>query len=376
MDKYQVCTNCVMDTTDPDIRFDENGRCDHCNNFYNVILPSWHTDEKGYQQLTALAEKIKLDGKGKKYDCLIGLSGGLDSSYLTYLAVEKLGLRPLTFSVDTGWNLNIANENVDKVIKGLNLDMVTLTVDWEEMRDLQLAFFESQVPYQDFPQDHAIFAGLYNYAAVNGFKYVLTGGNYSTECVRSPIEWAYFNDIRFMKNIHKLFGKKKLVAFPLCGMLKYRIYYRYIKGMQRIWPLNYIPYRKEEAAAELKKQFGWAKYDNKHYENIFTRFYEGYWLPKRFGYDTRRYSYSSLILTQQMTRAEALNRLAMPPYDENIAMEDMHYITNKLGVSKNYLMDQFDKPKKTFRDYKNSSSLIKSAIKTAILLGVEKRNFR
>jgi len=365
-----------MDTTDPDIRFDEGGRCDFCNNFYNVILPSWHTDERGAKELKALAAKIKREGQGKKYDCLIGLSGGVDSSYLTYVAVEKLGLRPLMLSVDTGWNLNLANENVDRLIKGLGLDLVTLVVDWEEMKDLQIAFLKSSVPYQDLPQDHAIFAGLYNYAAENGFKYILTGGNYSTEGVKPPKEWTYLNDIRFMKDIHKRFGQKSLKNFPMCGMFKYRIYYRYLKGIQRIWPLNYIPYRKEEAVSTLEDRFGWQTYANKHYEDIFTRFYEGYWLPKRFGYDKRKCYFSSLILSGQMTREEALKKLQEEPYDENLAKKDFSYIAEKLSLSEKELAIYFEMPKKTYRDYGNSNNLIKHAINMAKFFGIEKRNFR
>lgn len=365
-----------MDTTDPDIRFDEEGRCDFCKNFYNVILPSWHTDERGAKELEALAEKIKREGQGKKYDCLIGLSGGVDSSYLTYVAVEKLGLRPLMLSVDTGWNLNVANENVERVIKGLGLDLVTLVVDWEEMKDLQIAFLKSGVPYQDFPQDHAIFAGLYNYAAENGFKYVLTGGNYSTEGVKPPKEWTYLNDIRFMKDIHKKFGQKSLKNFPMCGMFKYRLYYRYIKGIQRIWPLNYVPYHKEEAVATLERRFGWQTYANKHYEDIFTRFYEGYWLPKRFGYDKRRCYFSSLILSGQMTRYQALEGLSQQPYDASTVKKDMDYIAEKLNISVNELNTYINLPKTTYRNYCNGLFFINYAIKIAMLLGIEKRNFR
>lgn len=372
----QICTNCVMDTSDPEIKFDEDGRCDFCDNYYNSILPSWHSDAEGEREILAIAEEIKRNGKGKKYDCLIGLSGGVDSSYLTYIAIEKLGLRPLMLSVDTGWNLTVANENVRKLIDFYGLDLETIVVDWEEMKDLQVAFFKSRVPYQDTPQDHAIFAGLYNYAAKHGFKYVLTGANYSTEGVKPPYEWTYLNDLRMIKDIHKKYGKRPLKTFPLCGMFKYRLYYRYIKGVKVVKPLNYVPYYKTEAVAQLEKLFGWAQYANKHYEDIFTRFYEGYWLPRKFGYDKRKCYFSSLILTGQMTREEALLELEKQPYDEEIAMQDMDYIVKKLGIEKQELMDYFAGEKKTFRDYKNSEKMLKSAIKLAMLLGVEKRNFR
>lgn len=374
--KYQVCTNCVMDTTDPEIKFDENGRCDFCDNYYNTILPSWHPDEKGEKELFDIVEKIKSEGRGKKYDCIIGFSGGVDSSYLAYIAKVKLGLRPLMLSVDTGWNINVADENIENLIKHLNLDLETLVVNWEEMKDLQVAFFKSQVPYQDTPQDHAIFAGLYNYASKHRIKYILTGGNYSTEGVKPPQEWTYLNDIRMIRDIHKKFGKQPLRTFPLCGMFKYRIYYRYFKGMRVIRPLNMVPYHKEEAIELLEREFGWKAYENKHYENIFTRFYEGYWLPEKFGYDKRKCYFSSEILSGQMTREEALEKLEQQPYDENTAKQDLEYIVERLEISKDDFIDLMNGPNKTFRDYHNSEKLLKSAIRLAMMVGIEKRNFR
>jgi len=373
--KYQVCINCVMDTTDPEITFDKNGRCDYCDNYYNRILPSWNP-EGGAKKLQLLTEKIKNAGKGQKYNCIIGLSGGVDSSYLAYYAKEKLGLRPLLLSVDTGWNLNVANENVNKIVKALNLDSEIIVVDWEEMKDLQIAFLKSQVPYQDLTQDHAIFAGLYNTAIKYGIKYVLTGANFSMEGVKPPYEWVYINDIRLIRSIHKKYGKLPLKTFPMAGMFKYRLYYRYFKGMRIVHPLNFISYQKENVLSELEKKFGWERYENKHYENIFTRFYEGYWLPKKLGYDKRKCYYSILILNGQMTREQALELLEKPPYDEAIAMQDLEYIAERLDMSKNEFINLMKGENKTYRDYKNSAFLLKSAIRFAMLVGMKKRNFR
>lgn len=374
--EYQICTNCVMDTSDPQISFDENGKCDFCNNYYNSILPSWHTGEQGWKELTEIAHRIKKDTTGKKHNCLIGLSGGTDSSFLTYIVKEKLDLNPLLFAVDTGWNLKVADDNVKKLVEKLNLDVVIFTVNWEEMRDLQIAFFKSAVPYQDTPQDTAIFSALYNYAAENGFKYVMTGGNFSTECVKPPQEWTYYNDIKMLKDIHKCFGTIPLREFPLCNMFKYRIYYRYFKGIKVIKPLNFIEYEKNTATKLLEEKFGWETYKNKHFEDRFTRFYEGWWLPRKFGYDKRRCYDSSLILSGQMSRAEAMNDLAQQPYDETIAMEDKKYICNRLGITEKQMDEYFNLPNKTFRDYKNSFWIINKAIKIAMALGIEKRNFR
>lgn len=374
--EYQVCSNCVMDTSDSLIQFDENGVCDHCNNFYNNLQPNWHPDEQGKKNLDTIVEKIKKDCKGKPYDCIIGLSGGVDSSYLAYYATEVLGLRPLIFAVDTGWTLNVAVQNIEKIVKGLKLDLYTEILDWNEMKDLQLAFFKSQVPYQDIPQDHTIFASLYNYAVKNKIKYVLTGANYSTECVREPIEWVYQNDLRQIKDIHKKFGNRPIKNLQMCGMFKYRLYYPYIKGMKVVQPLNMIPYFKEEAISLLEEKFGWQRYANKHFESIFTRFYEGYWLIKKFGYDKRRAHFSSLILTGQMTREDALKKLAEPPYDENLAMQDLEYVAKKLGLTEGEFRELMKGENKTYHDYKSNAWLIQTAVKIARFVGYERRQFR
>lgn len=374
--EYQVCNNCVMDTTDSKITFDENGMCDHCNNFYNSIKPNWHPDETGKVELMKIVEKIKKDGEGKKYDCIIGLSGGVDSSYLSYYAVKKLGLRPLLFACDTGWNLNVAVENVEKITKGLDMPLYTEIVNWNEMRDLQLAFFKAQVSYQDLPQDHIIFASLYNFAAKNKIKYVLTGGNNSTECVREPNEWVYQNDIRMIKDIHKKYGKVKLKTVPLCGMFKAHIYYRYVKGMKVIKPLDLIPYTKADSIQTLQSEFEWQPYANKHFESIFTRFYEGYWLLHKFGYDKRKCHFSSLILTKQLIRKEALETISQPPYDEKQAMEDLEYVSKKLGMSKDEFIQLMKMENKTYKDYKNTAGMIAFAVKIAQKLGMENRQYR
>lgn len=374
--EYQVCTNCVMDTTDSVIQFDEEGMCDHCHNYYENILPNWHPDKEGKRKLDEIVGQIKKAGKGKKYDCIIGLSGGVDSSYLAYFAVRKLGLRPLLFACDTGWNLNVAVQNVERITRGLNMPLHTEIVNWNEMKDLQLAFFKAQVPYQDIPQDHIIFAALYNYAAKNGIKYVLTGGNNSTECVREPIEWVYQNDIRLLKDIHKKFGTIPLKTLPLCGMFKAHLYYRYIKGMKIVKPLDLIPYTKADAISTLQREFDWEPYANKHFESVFTRFYEGYWLVKKFGYDKRRCHFSSLVLTGQLKREEALKMLEKPPYDERQAMEDLEYVAKKMGMGKEDFLDLMRKKNKTYKDYKNTSGMISFAVKMARLIGIEKRQYR
>lgn len=373
---YKICKNCIMDSSDSMITFDEEGFCDYCTGFQNEILPDWDTGEKGRRSLEESAKKIRNAGRGKPYDCIIGLSGGTDSSYLTHIATQLMGLRPLIYVMDTGWNLNVANDNIKCLVDALGLTMVVEKADWDEMKDFQLAFFKSNVPYQDTPQDHVIFAGLYNYAARYGIKYVLTGGNYATECVKPPYEWTYLNDMHFIKGIQKKHGTMRLKKLPMCSMFKYRLYYRYVKGIRVVKPLNYVPYEKKEAEALLSKEYGWKKYENKHYENVFTRFFEGYYLPQKFGYDKRRAYFSSQILTGQMSREDALKKIEEQPYSQALKKNDIAYISEKLGISTDELNGYVTGEKRAFRDYPNSYWLIRFAIKLAKLTGIEKRNFR
>lgn len=374
--EYQRCTNCVMDTTDSKIIFDEKGVCDFCNDYQQNILPKWKRGDAAQEELNRIAAVIKKSGKGKEYDCIIGMSGGVDSSYLCYVAKELMGLRPLIYCVDTGWNLKVADENIRRVVGGLGLDMVVEVVAWEEMKDLQLAFFKSQVPYQDLPQDHAIFAGLYNYAYRHGIKYVLTGANNATECIRPPIEWVYQNDIVLIKDIHKRFGTRKFKTFPQCSLLKMRLFYPYFGGIKRVAPLNLVNYDKDTAPQFLNEKFGWQKYENKHYENIFTRFYEGYYLPYKFGYDKRKCYFSNLILTGKMTRQEALSSLEKNPYSEEEMLEDKAFIAEKLGISVAEFDEIIAEENKTFMDYRNSWGLIRLGTVVLRALGIENKKFR
>ena len=370
---YQICTSCIMDTSDSNITFDANGRCDYCNNYYANILPNWHPDERGRREIMEVADKIRREGKDRDHDCIIGISGGVDSSYVTCLAVEKLGLRPLIFHVDAGWNSQQSVNNIEKIVDGLGLDLHTEVVNWEEMKDLQRAFFRAQVPHLDTPQDHAFFGALYNFAVAQGFKYVITGANYSTECVREPLEWHYHaTDLRQLRDIHGQFGTRPLKTFPLTDIFKYRLYYRFVKGMQVIKPLNNFPYIKEEAMQELADRFGWQKYAHKHYESRFTRFYEGYWLPNKFGFDKRRAHFSSLILTGQLTRDEALRRIAQPAYDEETMAQDFEYIATKLDMSVEELRALMNGPNKSYRDYKSSMPLIDLGTRVLRAVGAQK----
>ena len=362
-----------MDTTDSKIVFDDNGVCDHCLDFEQNVKPNWHTDERGDAELKKIIAKIKEDGKNRDFDCIIGMSGGADSSYLLHVAVKEYGLRPLVFHVDGGWNSQIAVNNINVMIEKLGLDLYTEVINWEEMKDFQLAYFKAGVANIDVPQDHAFVATLYNFAAKYKIKYILNGGNISTECVRNPLEWIYYGtDMAQIRDIRKRFGSNPMKTYPFSSVLRHKFYLRYIQRVQVVKPLNYFPYIKERAMQELADEYGWIPYPQKHFESRFTKFYEGYWLPKKFGYDTRKVQYSSLILTGQKTRDQALEKLKQPAIPEQEAKHDFEYIATKLGITVEELQQYFDQPNRSYKDYNNQQSLFDLGAKVLKYLGVER----
>ncbi|QTA93600.1 N-acetyl sugar amidotransferase [Desulfonema magnum] len=375
---YQICSNCIMDTTDPNITFDERGWCDYCQNFHSNIIPHWHTDKVGETELMKIADKIKKSCRGKDFDCIIGLSGGTDSSYTAYIAKEKMGLRPLLLHVDAGWNTDKAVGNIEKLVNGLGLELYTEVINWEEMKDLQVAVLRSQIADQDIPQDTAFFSALYKFARKYKIKYVLTGGNHSTECCREPDEWGAYPGIdkTLIHDIHSKFGRIPLKTFPIVDIMVYKLYYRYVRGMEIIKPLNLVPYIKKDAEAKLEELFGWEKFQHKHHESRFTRFYEDYWMPRKFGYEKRRAHFSSLIMTGQMTREAALERISKPEMDSHFHEREFEYVANKLGLTVDELQEIFEGENKTFRDYKNKYFWINLGASVMRGLGLERRLFR
>lgn len=346
MENYRICSNCVMDTTDPEISFNEYGVCNHCREAEELGKQIWFPNEIGKQKLENVLQKIKKEGKGKKYDAVVGLSGGIDSSYLVYKAAKDWGLRLLALHVDGGWNNKIAEENVKAVCEVGNVDLEIIKIDWEEMRNLQVAFLKAAVPNQDIPQDHAFFATLYSFAVKNKIKYVLNGSNWETECIL-PTSWGYnAMDGRHIEDIYHKYGEGKLKNFPVMNL-----YYPYFKKVKIVKPLNWIPYNKNAAINELEEKTRWRYYGGKHYESIWTKFFQSYYLPKKFNFDKRKAHLSSLIVSGQITREEALKELAQPSYDiENIENEK-RIIAEKLGVTSEEMDGYVNSNNKSHLDY-------------------------
>jgi N-acetyl sugar amidotransferase len=356
---YQVCARCVMDTSDPDIFFNAEGLCNHCLKYDSMVRDIVARADRGERQseLEKIVERIKERGRGNDYDCIMGLSGGVDSSYVAYTA-KRLGLRPLAVHFDSGWNSELAVNNIENIVKKLGIDLHTHVVDWEEMRDLQLAFFKASVANCDIPTDHAFPAILYREAARHGIKYILSGSNYATEFIL-PAGWGYQSgDARHLRDIHRRFGNQKLRAYPSIGFLSLFVWYPYVRGIRTIKVLNYLPYNKVEAKRTIIRELDWRDYGGKHYESVFTRFFQGYYLPVKFGYDKRRAHLASLINAGQVTREEALRELLQPTYDPQLQAEDKAFVAKKLGVSVAELDVIFGQPNKDYTDYASNAKLL------------------
>jgi N-acetyl sugar amidotransferase len=356
-----VCTRCIMDTTDPDIKFDAEGVCNHCHRYDSVsktrLIPAEERDER----LKALVDEIKAVGNGKPYDCVIGVSGGVDSTYVAWL-VKKLGLRPLAVHLDNGWNSELAVANIEKTLNTLGIDLYTHVLNWEEFRNLQSSFLKASTPDGEVPTDHAIFALLYELAAKHGLKHVITGTNVVSEAIL-PEKWGYgYFDWRYVRDVHKRFGTSRLSTYPHFSLIKLA-YFVFIRRIRMVSILNYVNYDKAEAMDVLQNQLGWVYYGGKHYESIYTRFYQAYILPRKFDIDKRKAHYSNLVLSGQMTREEALEQMKLPVYPENLLEEDREYTIKKLGFSEAEFDAMMAAPTKTFEDYRTSHKIFETAKK-------------
>ena len=350
--EYRMCSRCVMDTTDPHIEFNGDGVCSHCTRFDYSIRPLWEKVLNNDGYLNQVISQIKKEGDGKEYDCIVGLSGGIDSSYLA-IKLKEWGLRPLAVHIDAGWNSELAVKNIEEICKRLEIELVTHVIDWEQMRDLQLAFIKSSVANQDTPQDHVFFAALYKYAIDSKIKYVMEGRNYATESVL-PTSWGYTAmDLKHIKAIKKAFGKKRNLKLPTVSFFNYNIYFPIIKKMKRVAPLNMISYNKDLVIGELEK-FGWSYYGGKHYESRWTKFFQSYYLPYKFGYDKRKAHLSSLILSEQKTRDESLRELRKPLVDKKELSEDIRFVSKKLNITEDELIKNIEDPVRHHTEFPNN----------------------
>lgn len=341
-----------MDTTDLEITFDENGYCNHCTEFLNKRTKYKYQGEESDRALNHIVENMKRAGKGRDYDCIVGLSGGLDSSYTAYIAKQK-GLRVLAVHMDNGWNTEESVMNIKNVAEKLEIDYDSYVLDWEEFKDLQLAFLKASVPEPETPTDMAIAAVCHHFAAKHNVKYIVSGGNIATEGIL-PRSWHYnAKDMKYFSYIQKTFGKKKLGYFPTFGLEK-EIYYKLVKGIRMIYFLNYLPYVKNDAVKFLKKELNWKFYGEKHNESKYTGFIQSYYLYKKFGIDYRKATFSSEICAGEMSRCEALEQLRKKPYNLAKVEEEKIYISKKLGISKDEFEEIINLPGKWYWDYPNN----------------------
>lgn len=350
----KVCARCIMDTTDPEITFDAQGVCNHCHEFDQVTSKRWFPNEEGKRKLDVLVAQLKKEGEGKAYDCILGLSGGLDSSYLA-LVMKDYGLRPLVVHVDAGWNSEDAVKNINTVVDYCGFKLHTKVVDWEEVKDLQLAYLKAGVANQDVVQDHAFFANLYHFAVNNDIRYVINGGNIATESI-FPSAWhhAAMDEIS-LKAIHKKYGTVPLKDYQTISFFEYYVYFPFVKKMTVVRPLNLMPYSKEIAQQRLES-IGYISYERKHGESRFTKFFQNYYLPKKFNMDKRKPHLSSLIMSGILTREQALAKLNEPLYDPAELAEDKAFIAEKLGITVSELDKYIAEPGRHYTDFPNWDS--------------------
>jgi N-acetyl sugar amidotransferase len=360
-----MCTKTVMDTTDPDITFDGTGVSNHYYKYLALSRKLILQPPAREQALDQIVNIIKESGKNQEYDCVLGLSGGVDSSYMAYLA-SRLGLRPLTIHFDNGWNSELAVKNIESIVKKLNFDLETYVIDWEEFKDIQIAFLKASVPNVEVPTDHAIKAALYKIANDRKIKYILSGSNVVTEGIL-PSAWGHHaDDLKSLKAIHKKFGKLKLNTFPQLSILRYA-YYLFIKGIKSICLLDHIDYNKSKAIQTLQNELGWKYYGGKHYESVFTQFFQAYYLPTKFNIDKRKAHLSTLICSGQLSRQEAIEELGKPLYECEKLSEHIAYVIKKFGFSAQEWESIMTSATRTHREFPSNEKIIK------VLTGLKKK---
>ena len=374
--KYQICNCCVTDTSDEDVTFDENGVCMRCNEYKERILPEWNYGKGHEKELEELIKDIKRKGQGKKYDCILGLSGGLDSSYMLHLAVKEWGLHPFVFHIDAGWNLLVAEENIKRLTNKLGVELHVEKMNWTEMREMQLAWFRTGLEMLDAPQDHAFIALIDKYSRELGVKYILNGYNIATEIIADPKSWEKGSgptgDGTFMKDVIRKHCNISIKDYTFTNGFKHKFWIPYVLGVKTIKPLNLVPVTRQKMIDVLSKEYGYVPYGQKHFEDLLTKFLEGWWAPTRFGHDIRRAQLSSLVVTGQMTREEALAILEKPPVTEEEGRELFAEVAKKLEISEKELMEFHDMPECTEK-FRSQEKIYNLGIKLYEALGIEKR---
>ncbi len=357
--EYQQCTRCIMDTTDIEIIFDENGVCNHCHQYDKVEKELVLTGDLGKQKINEIIAKIKKGSLGKKYDCIIGVSGGVDSTYLAYYVKEKMGLNPLAVHFDNGWNSEIAVQNIQNLVDKLGIDLYTYVIDWDSFKDIQLAYFKASVIDIEVPTDQFIFAALFEIAQKNKIKYVISGNNVVTETVL-PNSWYFKNkfDLRNLLDIHQKYGSGKLKTIPNIGKWQ-RFINKKFYNLEYFNILNYIDYNYKTVKEFIVNELGWKYYGGKHFESVFTRFYQGYILPKKFNVDKRKAHLSNLICSGQITKEEALVELSKNPYTAELQQQDKDYFIKKLGLTENEFDEIMLRPIQKHEHFKMEQSVYK-----------------
>lgn len=373
---YQICSCCVMDTADEDIVFDSKGVCMRCNEYKERIEPEWNHGRGHEKELQQLISAIKKAGEGKKYDCILGLSGGLDSSYMLHLAVKEWGLRPFVFHIDAGWNLPVAEKNIKRLTGKLGVKLHIEHMDWNEMREMQLAWFRTGLEMLDAPQDHAFISLIDKYSNKLGVKYILNGYNICTEIVADPASWEKGSgpagDGTYIKDVVKKFCKIPIKSYTYTSGLKHKFVNPYLKGIKTVKPLNLVEFTRFSMIETLKNEYGYEPYGQKHFEDLITKFLEGWWQPTRFGHDIRKSQLSSLVVTGQLSRDEALKVLEQPPLSESESEKLFKEVARRLEISEEELMKFHEMPECTEK-FRSQKKLYNFGIKVYEKLGLEKR---
>jgi N-acetyl sugar amidotransferase len=346
---HRRCTRCIMDTSDAEIQFDAAGICNHCRSYFARAEHELLPESERADALGAIVERIRRAGRGRDYHCVVGVSGGVDSTYTAYLA-SKLGLRPLAVHLDNGWNSEQAVRNIERALAALRIDLYTHVLDWEEFRDLQVAFLRASTPDGEIPTDHAIAALLYRTAAKQGVRYIIDGRNLTTEGILPPSWSRGHADWKYIRSVQARFGTRPLRRFPHVGIGAFA-YYTLVRRLKTVSPLNYVTYVKADVMQTIRKELGWEYYGGKHYESVYTRFFQGYILPVKFGIDKRKAHLSTLICSGQITREQALDELTAPIYPAGLLEQDTRFVLKKLELSEAEFAAIMAAPPRTFWDY-------------------------